>query len=414
VALQLHLASNSRKRNILTSNLPRNSKNSRSCSSENSSNSESTQQSKRKRKMAIQQPRILNSKKREVQDTIISNNSEKSKTRSSKSNSNLVQEPDQPQSKPQSNTAASTTRERKIVAVQQPYLGLGNEDSDLKHDSTPDGCDSSSYIDGTSSQSIGNCDRGFNTIEIFGSLGIKDVFTFIGICKLFGVPIYTNSIESFKCRGYRSKDLDSRHLEITFRTNKAASKAEAALTYVEQLKEHFSKWRHQTSLKLSRKENYFNCVLDSESEGELADLSNIPESPEEKVRESPNLEEKVDEPNNDATISSAGQSQTSNLSIPETPSISHARFCTWNIQTLNGKIQALKESLNSHDIQVLGLTDTKWKDRDIDSYFSDYQWIGRKAETQSGGVGFLIHNSVLFQRKYEVINGTEKNSIFLL
>jgi len=98
----------------------------------------------------------------------------------------------------------------------------------------------------------------------------------------------------------------------------------------------------------------------------------------------------------------------------ENTSFSHARIGTWNINTLNAKINAIKDIIHRFDIHILGLTETKWNGKNINAHFSEYQWICRKAQTPNGGVGFLIHNSILLQRKYEIINGTDSNSIFLL
>jgi len=64
--------------------------------------------------------------------------------------------------------------------------------------------------------------------------------------------------------------------------------------------------------------------------------------------------------------------------------------------------------------QHINTTETRWNDKNLNAHFSEYQWIGRKAQTPNGGVGFLIHNSILFQRKYEIILGKDSNSIFLL
>ena len=66
-----------------------------------------------------------------------------------------------------------------------------------------------------------------------------------------------------------------------------------------------------------------------------------------------------------------------------------------------------------HHVHVMALRETRWTGRDIDGHFPNYQWFGRKSKAACGGVGILVHHSVLLQTRFKVIKGEDSNSIFL-
>jgi len=93
--------------------------------------------------------------------------------------------------------------------------------------------------------------------------------------------------------------------------------------------------------------------------------------------------------------------------------MSYSRICTWNIQTFNGKLNLIREFLHKYNIQILGHTDTNWKGQEIDVFFQDYQWFGQKSKNNTGGVGFLVHNSILVKKQFKIFRTSNSNSISL-
>jgi len=94
------------------------------------------------------------------------------------------------------------------------------------------------------------------------------------------------------------------------------------------------------------------------------------------------------------------------------------RICTWNIQTLRHKTDFLRSFVTENSIHILGVTETNDKGKtDIDSKFQNHHWFGRQRSqiprSGAGGVGFLIHDSVLLNKTATFIKGTNVNSIFL-
>jgi len=286
---------------------------------------------------------------------------------------------------------------------QEQLFNEPTEADDSKHDFPPELLPQGStgtdiYLNGASSQLVGVSDRGFNTIKIFGSRGVRDSFTFLNLCKLYGIPITANAIESFQRKGYRSGNFDSRSLLIIFKSNILASKADRALSYVEKFKPHFKNYRHQTSLTLRKRGNRFHWI------NHFSD--DLPED---------EPDEKLDA--NDEMLSDNNHVSFNDL-CPENGSTKtsiqcYSRIATWNIQTFNGKFSALRSFLTTNNIHILGMTETKEKNQNVDSQFSDYQWFGRKSVGNKGGVGFLVHHSVLLQREFKIFNGKGSDSIYL-
>ncbi len=89
---------------------------------------------------------------------------------------------------------------------------------------------------------------------------------------------------------------------------------------------------------------------------------------------------------------------------PKPPSPDRVRIATWNIQTLNRKTDYLRSFLEEYFIHSLGLTETNGDEKtDIDSLFPDHHWIGRPS-IRHGGVGFLIHYSILVNKKLKIFS----------
>ena len=58
-----------------------------------------------------------------------------------------------------------------------------------------------------------------NSIRIYGTNGIKSLFVFRNICLRNGIPINFYTIHSFKHKGYKSNNFDSRHIDIVFKSS---------------------------------------------------------------------------------------------------------------------------------------------------------------------------------------------------
>ena len=73
----------------------------------------------------------------------------------------------------------------------------------------------------------------------------------------------------------------------------------------------------------------------------------------------------------------------------------------------------LLQFIKTNNIHIMGLTETRWKGSQVDKYFPEYQWFGRKTTDNTGGVGYLIHDSVISGKKIAVKNGKNKNSLLI-
>ena len=80
-------------------------------------------------------------------------------------------------------------------------------------------------------------------------------------------------------------------------------------------------------------------------------------------------------------------------------------------------MQFSQSYLDRHSIHIMCITETNWSgELAVDSNFPNHHWFGRTKPRhlpRHGGVGFLIHYSLLVNNSITVINGTDENSIFI-
>jgi hypothetical protein len=72
--------------------------------------------------------------------------------------------------------------------------------------------------------------------------------------------------------------------------------------------------------------------------------------------------------------------------------LQYSRVATWNIQTLNGRVEHLQALLHHYEISVLGLTEIRGSTV-LD--FPEYGWIQSQQDDSGFSVGFLVHKSLL-------------------
>jgi exonuclease III len=93
------------------------------------------------------------------------------------------------------------------------------------------------------------------------------------------------------------------------------------------------------------------------------------------------------------------QSWLKNLpKVKELQGSNYSRVATWNIQTLNGRLDHLQAILHHYKISILGLTEVRGQ-AEID--FPEYKWIFRRKPGSTYGIGFLIHLSLLERVRIE-------------
>jgi hypothetical protein len=65
---------------------------------------------------------------------------------------------------------------------------------------------------------------------------------------------------------------------------------------------------------------------------------------------------------------------------------------TWNIQTLNGRVEHLQALLHHYEISILGLTEIRGSAVQV---YPEYGWIQSQQDDLGFSVGFLVHKSLL-------------------
>ena len=73
------------------------------------------------------------------------------------------------------------------------------------------------------------------------------------------------------------------------------------------------------------------------------------------------------------------------------------------------KNSAVEGILDENQIHILAVTETRWKGENINKFFPNHQFFGKEGNGNSGGVGFLISNSVLLSAEFQTLNHKAKN-----
>jgi hypothetical protein len=88
--------------------------------------------------------------------------------------------------------------------------------------------------------------------------------------------------------------------------------------------------------------------------------------------------------------------------------LQYSRVATWNIQTLNGRVEHLHALLHHYEISVLGLTEIKGS---ATLEFPEYGWIQSLQGDFGFSVGFLVHKSLL--ERVSVHENTYRCTLYL-
>jgi ribonuclease HI len=220
-------------------------------------------------------------------------------------------------------------------------------------------------------------------ITLYGLHNMRNKWNFISFCRQLKIPIDHSSIlKTINC-GYRSKFFDNRKIQIIFKCNKTSQ-------YINQCLIEYSssphiicpKWRH----KLSSYEN-----TDDKNEHFISDNKF-------KILGETDFDKKC----------------TDNIAVNE-KRISNklCKIGTWNVQSIQKKSGEITNFIIEHDIKILVTTETRWDGNNIE--LPNYlHWFGRKSTNKHDGIGFIIHSSIIEDKKIKVFNGTNINTLFIL
>ncbi len=209
--------------------------------------------------------------------------------------------------------------------------------------------------------------KAFNTIKIFGVFRMKNINEFLKYCKTNRIPCIRSYIHEFKTVGYKSKRFDSRSVQITLRAHTIA------------LQIHY---------KLLAKHIGHTCIYKTINDSGKRISENI-----------------------FSIISDTAQTSVSHAFPKKRPN--YIIIATWNIQSITKKSAEIIDFIKQEQIDIMALTETRWSGQKL-NLPNDYIWIGQKCNSKScGGVGFIIHTSVINKEKIKVIDDAKSNTLFL-
>ncbi len=217
-------------------------------------------------------------------------------------------------------------------------------------------------------------DQLYNTLKFFGLHNIFNVWDFIRFCASLNISCHKNNIITLSRSGYKGKHFDSRTVIVSF-----SSHASARYVFVS-LKSALNNIRIVCSYRDTDVHSKSRFVFSQNRFASLADNNDI---------FYPNVEGSEVLDKNDI------------------------RFSTWNIQSIVSKSSLLIDFMINNSIQLLAVTETRWKgDNFVLPY--DFHWFGKKFNSKSGGVGFILHSSIVCNKHVRILPCRNKNRLYLL
>jgi ribonuclease HI len=228
----------------------------------------------------------------------------------------------------------------------------------------------------------------FNTIKLFGVHSpIQTKWDLFKICNRIGIPYQETSLVSFQKIGYRSKLFDSRAIKLVFTSHTVAYSFHIALNYAQKFKFICKNWRHTCSYSdtLNINSNMFSSLSREDPTDNLLDnavshISNI------------------------------------NNACNNRDNVFLSRVGTWNIQSITKKYSDIINFMIEHSVQILAVTETRWTGNMLQCHNKnrDYHWFGKKSTQHVGGVGFIIHSSILEGKEIKIFDSSNQNTSFIL
>ena len=213
----------------------------------------------------------------------------------------------------------------------------------------------------------------FNCLRIFGIRNIFNIWEFLQFCRIKKIPCIKSYIHEFKLIGYKSENFDSRSFQIILTSKLAAFNISTELTVL--------KIRHTCCYV-----NNENCISNNfKTSNKFKTINDFLD-----ISQSVNFKEFLEPANN----------QKINI-------------CTWNIQSIKFKTKEIITFMTRNNIHLIGLTETRWNGDEL-CLPSDFIWYGKRSNKKCGGVGFIIHKSVICNKNYELVQSKTENTLFFL